>query len=114
MSEWKEQIKAHVASYVDSKTTVHKSIVSVLTELKSGLGYGVDAKQTALSPIEWNVIINIPSVGRVEFSISYSEIYEAGGSYDEIGNWIPKFPDDLDGAIKDIILEKVKNSVDPG
>ncbi|QSF42674.1 hypothetical protein [Paenibacillus tianjinensis] len=112
MSDWIDEIKSHVETYAGEKTKVTTALNSVLGELKySTLGYGYSVELTNLAPLLWTIAISITNVGRITFEIEYDDILAEGGSQNVIGDFIPGFPEDLEGALRNLITKKVKSTL---
>ncbi|KGE17581.1 hypothetical protein [Paenibacillus wynnii] len=112
MSSWKEELKTSVASNIQSRSDIKNALINVLKEIQSELGYGVDAKPVGISPADWAVKIQIPSIGVIEFVITHKEISSAGGYFDDVGQWNAKFPDNLENALKEIVSSKIIETIE--
>ncbi|MNC67045.1 hypothetical protein D3C75_1175070 [compost metagenome] len=112
MSNWIQDIQAHVKEYTTERDNFSKELDAVLEELsESGTGLSAFAKLTGLTPLEWEVSVSVPGIGRVTFEVSYDEILILSEEKDKFGDFISKLPNDLNDATKKLITKKMKETL---
>ncbi|WP_438498334.1 hypothetical protein [Paenibacillus sp. IHBB 3054] len=112
MSDWLNDIKDHITEHNRMKNLVTAALKQVVREIKeSGIVLGESVELVVVSPLTWEVSLSIVSIGSFEFRVSYKDITQAGGSRDDVGQFISAFPEDLEAALKQIIVAKIKAAI---
>ncbi|WP_374019021.1 hypothetical protein ABU162_04540 [Paenibacillus thiaminolyticus] len=105
--DWRDDLKSKVDSYLQQRASLSKALGEVLGELKhSPYGYSSTVDFAQISPLSWLIRLNVPGVGRLEFSISTDEILDH--QEDEAG--YPKsksLPEDVHEAFRECITRKI-------
>jgi hypothetical protein len=110
LSIWIQEIQAHVKEYTTERDNFSKELDAVLVELSES-GLSAFAKPTGLTPLEWEVSVSVPGIGRVTFEVFYEEALILSEEKDKFGDFISKLPNDLNDVTKKLITKKFKETL---
>ncbi|GKS14772.1 hypothetical protein YDYSY3_57720 [Paenibacillus chitinolyticus] len=106
--EWNQQVHSIIGEYKQHKKELTAALNKVLSELEvQPFGYVTEVKSED-SPIKWTVSIGKRGERGAEFDIIYRELENEGGNYDDNGEWIKGFPEDVEEAFRKIIVKRLQ------
>ncbi|MEK4473334.1 hypothetical protein NSQ91_08955 [Paenibacillus sp. FSL R7-0048] len=110
MVDWIKDMQDHITEYINERDKITKELSQLTMELDER-GFPSSSKLTGSAPLEWEVGVSVSGVGRISFAITYDEILADSSTTDDYGQLIPKFPDDLNTALKSLTIKKFKETL---